>query len=130
MRNLMILMVLVSTMAFTACGQKENVPAIVKTAFDQKFPNATKVSWDKENATEWEAEFNMDGKEYSANFDANGNWKETEYEISKSDIPTAVKSTLDKDFDGYNIEEAEMSETSDGTVYEFANLRCISAMRA
>jgi len=115
----MILMVFVSTMAFTACGQKSDVPAKVKTAFEQKFPNATKVSWDKENAKEWEAEFKMEGKEYSANFDADGNWKETEYEIRKSDIPTAVKSTLDKDFNGYKIEEAEISETSDGTVYEF-----------
>ena len=49
MRNLMILIVLVSTMAFTACGQKSNVPAKVKTAFAEKFPNATKISWDKEN---------------------------------------------------------------------------------
>jgi len=115
----MIVMLLISTMAFTACGQKENVPAKVKTAFEQKFPHATNISWDKENATEWEAEFKMDGKEYSANFDANGNWKETEYEISKSEIPAAVKATLDKDFKGYKIEEAEISETSAGTVYEF-----------
>jgi len=119
MRNLVILMVLVSTIVFTACGQKSNVPEKVKTAFAEKFPNATKVSWDKENATEWEAEFKMNDKEYSANFDNNGNWKETEYEINKSDIPSDVKSTLDKDFSGYKIEVAEISETVDGKVYEF-----------
>ena len=119
MKNLMILMVLASTMAFTACGQKSNVPAKVKTAFAKKFPNAKKASWDKENAKEWEAEFKMNGKKYSANFDNNGNWKETEYRINKSDIPSAVKSTLDSDFNGYKIEEAEISETADGKVYEF-----------
>ena len=116
----MILMVLVSTMAFTACGQKSNVPAKVKTAFAEKFPNATKISWDKENSAEWEAEFKMKGKEYSANFNNNGNWKETEYEIKKSDIPSAVKSTLDTDFNSYKIKEAEISETSKGKVFEFA----------
>ena len=119
MRNLMILMVLASTMAFTACGQKSKVPAKVKTAFTEKFPNATKISWGKENAKEWEAEFKMNGKEYSANFDNNGNWKETEYRIDKSDIPSAVKSTLDKNYKGYNIEVAEISETVSGKVYEF-----------
>ena len=106
-------------MVFTACGQKSDVPAKVKTAFAEKFPNAKKISWDKENATEWEAEFKMNGKEYSANFDNKGSWKETEYRINKSDIPSAVKSTLDKDFKGYKIEVAEVSETVDGKVYEF-----------
>jgi len=115
----MILMVLVSTTAFTACGQKSKVPAKVKTAFAEKFSNATKIAWDKENAKEWEAEFKMNGKKYSANFDNNGNWKETEYRINKSDIPSAVKSTLDKDFIGYKIEVAEISETVSGKVYEF-----------
>jgi len=115
----MILMVLASTMAFTACGQKSKVSAKVKTAFKEKFPNATKISWGKENAKEWEAEFKMNGKKYSANFDNNGNWKETEYRINKSDIPSAVKSTLDKDFIGYKIEVAEISETVSGKVYEF-----------
>ncbi len=119
MRNLIILMLLVSSMAYTACGQKSNVPEKVKTAFTEKFPDATKVSWDKENATEWEAEFKMNGKEYSANFDNNANWKETEYEIKKSEIPSQVKSTLDKDFNGYKIEEAEISETANGKIYEF-----------
>ena len=115
----MILMVFISTMTVTACGQKTNVPAKVKTAFEQKFPTAKKVKWDKENEIEWEAEFKMNSKEYSANFNSDGKWMETEYEIKKSDIPSAVKSSLDSDFKGYKIEEAEISETADGKVYEF-----------
>ena len=119
MRNLMIVLTIVSTFAFTACGQKENVPAKVKSAFTQKFPTAKKAKWDKENAIEWEVEFKMNGKEYSANFTSDGVWKETEYEIENSDIPTAVKHTLDKEFSGYGLEEAEISETPEGIVYEF-----------
>ena len=115
----MILMVLTGTMAFTACGQKKNVPAKVKTAFTQKFPNATKVSWDKENANEWEAEFKMNGKDYSANYDNNGNWKETEYDVKDSEIPAAVKTTLNKNFAGYKVSESEISETAEGKVFEF-----------
>ncbi len=119
MKNLLVLLVLASTIGFTACGQKYNVPAKVKSSFTQKFPEAKRVKWDKENDNEWEAEFKMKGKEYSANFDNNGNWKETEYEIKKYQIPEAVQSTLDKDFNGFKIEESEISETTDGKVYEF-----------
>ncbi len=119
-KKLMILLVLVSTMSITACAQNKNVPEEVKTTFNQKFPDAKKVSWDKENAKEWEAEFKMNGKKYSANFDNKGNWKETEYKISKSDIPAAVNKTLIGEFNDYNIEEGEVSETANGIVYEFA----------
>lgn len=118
MRSLMILIVLVSTMALTACGQKENVPEKVKTAFDQKFPNAKKIRWDKENASEWEAEFKINGVEYSANFKSDGTWMETEYEIEESELPAAVKQTLDNEFASYEIEEVEISETREGKVFE------------
>ncbi len=109
-------------MLFTqACAQNNSkVPAKIKAAFTQKFPTAKKAKWDKENATEWEVEFKMNGEEYSANFTSDGVWKETEHEIEKSDIPAAVKQTLDNEFAGYDIEEAEISETPDGKVYEFA----------
>ena len=118
MRNLMILMVLISTMAFTAKGQKKEVPAKVKTAFTQKFPNATKVEWGRENATEWEAEFKMNAKDYSANYDNNGNWMETEYQVSENELPAAVKSSLSNKYASSKILVAEISETKDGKVYE------------
>ena len=121
MRNLMIVLTIVSTFVFTACAQNNSkVPTKVKTAFSQKFPTAKKAKWDKENATEWEVEFKMNRDEYSANFTSDGVWKETEHEIKKSHIPTAVKQTLDKEFNGYDMEEAEVSETLEGKVYEFA----------
>ncbi|WP_339868969.1 PepSY-like domain-containing protein [uncultured Algoriphagus sp.] len=106
-----------------ACAQEhsdEEVPDAVKTAFSQKFPTAKKVSWDMESATEWEAEFKLEGNEYSANFLADGTWQETEYEIKKADIPEAIKQTLTQDFAGFKIEEAEISEKADGSVYELA----------
>jgi len=110
----------VAVFGFYACGQSgTNVPEKVKTAFSAKFENAKKVKWDKENDSEWEAEFKMDGKKYSANFDLDGNWMETEYEIEKSEIPVAVQATLNLDFLGYKIEEAEVSETTEGKFYEF-----------
>lgn len=110
---------LVSVMfSFSIAGEK--VPQKVKDAFAQKFPTAKSVKWDKESNTEWEAEFKMDKMEYSANFMADGTWKETEHEITEKDLPAAVKKALSDGFPGFKTEEMELSETPSGTVYEFA----------
>lgn len=120
MKNLIVTMALLVAFSTTSCAQKKSdVPQKVKSAFDQKFPNAKKVSWELEDETEWEAEFKMNGKEYSANFSLNGEWKETEYEIKKSKIPANIKAILDQNFTDYDIEGAEIAETASGKSYEF-----------
>ena len=100
-------------------AEANNPSKKVEIAFKKKFPKAKKVEWGKESSSEWEAEFKMDGKDYSANFDNEGNWKETEYEINKTDIPAAVKTVLDSQYKGYDIEEAELSENPEGKMFEF-----------
>lgn len=119
MNTLKLFVVAFVAMSIGACANMQNVPDKVSKAFSQKFPNAQKVKWDKENNTEWEAEFKLNGEEYSANFSTDGVWKETEHEIEQSAIPVNVKQTLDTEFAGYDIEEAEISETAEGTLYEF-----------
>lgn len=119
MKNLFLVVAVVSMFSLNACGQaSKDVPDKVKTAFSQKFPTATKVKWDKENETEWEAEFKMNGIEYSANYGADGSWNETEYEIEAKDLPEAVKSALKTEFAKYEIGESEVTETVEGTFYE------------
>lgn len=105
-------------MGLFACAQTP--PTKVTDAFQAKFNGATKVSWDQEEATEWEAEFHMNGKEMTASFDPSGKWLETETEISKSDLPEAVKSTLDTQFSGYKIEETAIVESPEFSGYEVA----------
>mgnify|MGYP003627220840 CR=1 FL=1 len=61
--------------AFTSGGDK--APQKVEEAFAKKFPTAKKVKWEKENATEWEAEFKMNKVEYSANFLEDGRKQNT-----------------------------------------------------
>ena len=102
-----------------AFGNSDIAPQKVKEAFAKKFPTVKKVKWDKENETEWEAEFKMKGTEYSANFLEDGTWQETEHEINKNAIPTNIKKVLDNQFSGYKIEESEISETVKGSLYEF-----------
>ena len=103
-----------------SCIEENKVPQKVKDSFAKKFPTASSVEWDKESDTEWEAEFKMNGKEYSSNFTEDGAWTETEYEVTKPEIPQIVLNALTSNFEGYDIEEIELSETAEGVVYEFA----------
>ncbi len=120
MKNLFLLIAIAAIFSISACAQSgKSVPAKVKTAFHQKFPKAKKVEWGRENTKEWEAEFKMNGKDYSANYDNKGNWLETEFEIKMPDIPAAVKTTLSNEFSGFKVKEPELSETKKSEVYEF-----------
>ena len=119
MKNLIVLIVVLAIISLESCAKTGmDVPVKAKTAFSQKFPDATNVKWQKENDNEWEAEFTWNEKEYSANFDNQGTWMETEYKISTDEIPVAVKTTLDEEFSEYTIEESELSETAVGKIYE------------
>lgn len=112
-----MVVVAMTTIAFTS-ENKDKVPQVVKNAFAKKFPTAKKVEWEKENETEWEAEFKMNNVEYSANFLANGTWQETEHEMKTNDVTQNILSSLKSNFPGYEIEEAEISETTEGIFYE------------
>ena len=101
------------------CNHEADVPEKVKTAFSEKFPDAKKIVWEQEDENEWEAEFKMNGKEYSASYNADGSWIETEYEIKTNEIPEAAKNTLDTEFTGFEIEEGEFIENPEGNFYEF-----------
>lgn len=111
------------------------VPKKVQDAFIVKFPNVNTVEWGKESDKEWEAEFEIKGVEYSASFMVDGTWKETEHIISKRNIPKNIKTVLKSEFAKYKIEEAELSETTMGSVYEFElekgkeNLEVVSDMK-
>ena len=103
-----------------ACDADKKVPEKVKTSFEQKFPDAKNVEWAMENDTEWEAEFTMNGVDYSSNFTVAGEWTETEFEIKITELPEAVQIVIDSNYSDYNIEGIESSETKEGVVYEIA----------
>jgi len=101
-----------------SCAQTP--PKQVLNGFNAKFKNAKKVSWEQEEANEWEAEFISNGKETSTSFDLSGNWLETEADIRKNDLPVTVKSAIDKKYADYKIEEAATIESPNFSGYEIA----------
>jgi len=65
-------------------------PGNVQASFDKMFPNARAVHWHKEHANEYEAEFIWNGYACSANFNASGQWLETETEIGLEQVPSTI----------------------------------------
>ena len=54
-----------------------NIPAVVKTSFNKKYPDATNADWEteKENGKLiYEVEFKMNGNQMKAEFDEAGNF--------------------------------------------------------
>ena len=112
------IMIMSLLLGFGVMSYAQSAPSAVKSAFEKKFPNAKSVEWKKENDSEWEAEFKLNGVEYSANFSNDGTWKETEHEIKESELPNAVKNTLNDQFGDYKVEDVEMIETPGFSGYE------------
>ncbi len=114
-----------TTTAVKKVEKKEShgTPAAVKAAFAARFPTVTKVKFDKERNGEYEANFRLDRVKMSANFTAEGAWRETESEIGAAALPVNVSQSISAKYPKAVIVGAAKIETSDkGTRYE-ADLR-------
>ena len=103
MRSLLSLACFIFLFTTIACSQKiteKDIPAPVKTAFNNKFPGATDIKWEKENKKELEANFKMNNADVSANFGLDGTWVETETTIPSSELPVAVTNAVNTKYPG------------------------------
>ncbi|TSA32250.1 MAG: hypothetical protein D4R64_16490 [Porphyromonadaceae bacterium] len=122
MKNLIIISMVLAAFSISAYGQVK-VPDVAKAAFSKKFPNAQSVKWseEKEGKAEvavYEAEFKLNGKVSSANFNSKGEWQETELTVVKADLPAVVLKTVESQFAGYKLGEMASVETPAGKSFE------------
>ncbi|MEP6712614.1 MAG: PepSY-like domain-containing protein [Ferruginibacter sp.] len=114
-----ILMLAFITLSAACANAQIKAPIAVRKAFETKFATATDVKWGKENKNEYEADFKMDGKKYSANFLTDGSWKETEAQIETSELPPAVATAYKSKHSIAAIKMAAKIESVNGqTKYE------------
>ncbi len=117
MKHIILVTVFVTVIA-TSCFGKVTPPSAVASAFKQKFPTAIKISWGKENAHEYEADFTENGVKYSANFSEAGKWMETETTIDFNSVPAKVKVAFNTQHKGAKPNEAAKIERANGVIYE------------
>jgi hypothetical protein len=114
--------ILVAAIAISAIGcaqskDKKEVPKVVKEAFQKEYPN-TKVNWDIEKDG-FEAEFKLNGKAASADYDMNGNKLATEIEVSQNEFPKAALSYLKSHYPKNKIKEtAKITDSKNDVTYE------------
>ena len=125
MRSLLSLACFIFSFATIGCSQKiteKDVPVPVKTAFNNKFPGATDIKWEKENKKELEANFKMNNADVSANFGLDGTWVETETTIPASELPVAVTTAVNTKYPGAVYGRTEKIEKPGGKILYEVNI--------
>ncbi len=95
---------------------QSKIPADVISVFNEKFPEASNVKWDKENAHEYEASFVWKGEKHSANFYDKGEWLETESPTTFDQLPEKVQAAYNASHKGAKIKAIAKIETSKGSI--------------
>ena len=118
MKNLILVAAMaISTVGFAQTKDKKEVPKVVKEAFQKEYPN-TKVKWDVEKDG-FEAEFKMNGKEASADYDKAGHKLATEIEISKTEFPAKALAYIATTYPNKKIKEtAKITDNKNVITYE------------
>lgn len=76
-------------------AQIRKIPAEVTDAFKTRYPHAEKVSW-KDNLTNFEAQFTLNGYQMNADFNSKGEWLNSERKIKFEELPGAVQDGFSK----------------------------------
>lgn len=99
--------------------QLADPPAKVLKAFQEKYPHAQKVSWSVDRNTWHEAGFVQDGTHFRADFDAEGNWVETETSVKWEEMPAAAQAAFKDEDKKKDIVEIELVDNhKEGRFYD------------
>lgn len=104
--------------AVIAHAQIRKIPAEVTEAFKTRYPHAEKVSW-KDNLSNFEAQFILNGYEMNADFNSKGEWQDSEKKLKFEELPVAVQDGFSKSkyADWEKIAVAELEKNGDALQY-------------
>ena len=117
-----MLTIAIAMFASFGFAQKNDIPANVKTRFQNLYPDVKKVKWENGNG-HFEAEFEIAESDYSVLFDVSGNLIETEIEIKVADLPATAKAYISSNYPSQKIKEASKITDAKGTVTFEAELK-------
>jgi hypothetical protein len=121
-KNLLLIVALTAVSAVHVNAQDikaSEVPAVVKSALTKKYPEAQKVSWEKEKGN-YEANWGgKSGEDNSVAFTPSGDFVEIVKAIPVSDLPKAVAPYVKTHYNGAKIKEAgRVTDAACKTMYE------------
>ncbi len=115
---LMIAMFLVFAVSISAQQKNSKVPENVSKAFQTAHPDAKDISWDKEGIN-YEANYKVNGSNYSVVITDLGKILETETELKTSDLPQGVIKYINDNYSGYTLSgAAKIVDDKGNTKYE------------
>jgi hypothetical protein len=101
----------------------KDVPQIVKTALTAKYPEATKVSWEKEKGN-YEANWGgKSGEDNSATFTPAGAFVEIVKAIKVSQLPASIAPYVAEHYKGAKIKEAGIVTDAAGKIMYEAEIK-------
>jgi hypothetical protein len=121
-KNFLLFAVVIAVAAVNVNAQDlkaSNVPAVVKSALSKKYPEATKVSWEKEKGN-YEANWGgKSGENNSVVFTPSGDFVEIVKAISITELPKTVAPYVKAHYNGAKIKEAgRVTDAAGKTMYE------------
>lgn len=87
---------------------KKDVPSVILNNFQNAFPNACDIEWEKKGE-KYKVEFEIGhrNEDRSAWYDNEGQLLKLQQEISKKDLPEVISDNINKDYRWYIITDAE-----------------------
>ena len=100
--------------------EKRGVPAVVLNAFQQQFPKARQVEWEKKRDGNYEVEFDIGlfSRDHQAIISPQGKVLRHEEELASYSLPDAVKQQIKAGYDGYRVEDVKKIDTQGEVTYE------------
>lgn len=119
MKTLKILMLFLSvtTVSVAQDLNPSEVPEPVKSAFMSENRKGTDVEWERDMEN-YKVEFDMGRMEHEIWYTASGEVIKKEQDISETDLPQVIRDVIKSKYDGYRVDDVEMTWQNDETIYE------------
>jgi hypothetical protein len=117
MKKIAFLFVLIICFHFTygQIAKSKNIPWLVENTFQQLYPSADKVKWEKEGEN-YEVNFKVNKKKVSITLDSLGKLIEKEEDIEISQLPAKAGDYINKNYPKSKIKEVEKKTDAQGMI--------------
>ncbi len=117
MRKIAFVFALIICFHFThgQIAKSKNIPLPVENNFQQLYPSADKVKWEKEGEN-YEVNFKVNKKKISITFDSLGKLIEKEEDIEISQLPAKASEYINKNYPKSKIKEIEKKTDAQGMI--------------